>query len=73
MEHETACGQNSGEPRAFPGAEGAQAGFPAVISQAKGQSRVVILHDDRRLCFVLLSRRFYCGEVEWKDHPSFIG
>jgi hypothetical protein len=57
---------NSGEPRAFPGAEGAQAGFPAVISQAKGQSRVVIETNDRRLCFVLLSRRFYCGEEEWK-------
>lgn len=49
-----------------PGAEGAQAGYPAVISQAKGQSRAVIETNDRRLCFVLLSRRFYCGEEEWK-------
>lgn len=36
-----------------PGAEGAQAGLPAVISQAKGQSRAVIGTNYRRLCFVL--------------------
>lgn len=36
-----------------PGAEGAQAGLPAVISQAKGQSRAVIETNYRRLCFVL--------------------
>lgn len=36
-----------------PGAEGAQAGLPAVISQAKGQSRAVIGTNYRRRCFVL--------------------
>lgn len=36
-----------------PGAEGAQAGLPAVISQAKGQSRAVIGTNYRWLCFVL--------------------
>lgn len=35
-----------------PGAEGAQAGLPAVISQAKGQSQAVIGTNYRRLCFV---------------------
>ncbi|XOQ33083.1 MAG: hypothetical protein ACFWUL_11155 [Dialister sp.] len=34
---------------------------PAVISQAKGQSRAVIEINDRRLCFVFLSRRFFGG------------
>ena len=64
-EHETACGQNSGEPRENPGRRRCTGrDDPAVISQAKGQSRAVIVTNNRRLCFILLSRRFYCVGME---------